>query len=57
MIKKVEFANDIIRSYEDYIKLFELSKEEQIMGEASVSYLNEFEMSITNIKKIYGHRF
>jgi|Deesub1362A_J573_1020465.scaffolds.fasta_scaffold00073_56 hypothetical protein len=46
--KKVECP--IIREFNEYIELFEPAKEDQIIGEASVSYLRFYNKTIENIK-------
>jgi hypothetical protein len=50
------FNNVIIWKKEDYLKLFEKATPNQIVGEASTSYLYTAEKTIENIKDIYGER-
>jgi hypothetical protein len=47
---------DIIWRFEDYVALFNESGSGQMIGEASVSYLFNHEVSIKNIKAIYGEK-
>lgn len=46
----------ILWRFEDYVKLFEIAKDFQIIGEASVSYLYYFDNTIQHIKSVYGER-
>jgi len=46
-----------LRRYEDYVDLFEPAKREQIVGEASTSYLPGYERTIDNIKSVYRDRY
>jgi len=45
--------SDVASSLKDYIKLFEHANPEQILGDASPSYLYTYEDTIRNIKSIY----
>lgn len=47
----------VIWRLEDYLKLFDFSKDGQIIGEASPSYLYTYQTTIKNIKKVYGKRY
>jgi hypothetical protein len=42
---------------EDYIKLFEEAKQNQLMGEASPSYLYTYNTAIKNIKELYAEDY
>ncbi len=48
---------EIIWKFEDYIKLFEKARKNQLIGEASPSYLYKYEVSIKNIRKVYGENY
>ena len=43
-----------IRKKDDYIRLFKLAKDDQIIGEGSTTYLYTFKDTIKNIKRVYG---
>ncbi|MDR4507103.1 MAG: sulfotransferase domain-containing protein [Candidatus Brocadiaceae bacterium] len=47
----------IIWRFEDYVKLFQSTKDDQIIGEGSVGYLYTYEMTIKHIKSIYGGKY
>ncbi len=49
---------DIVKwKIEDYIELFKGAKDNQVIGEASTSYLYTYPTSIENIKRIYGANY
>lgn len=47
----------IIWRFEDYVKLFEPAKDNQIIGEGSVGYLYTHKITINHIKSIYGEKY
>jgi hypothetical protein len=47
-------AYDVVYKLEDYIDLFKTSRSDQIIGEASPSYLFMHDTTIRNIKDVYG---
>ena len=44
-------VTDLITNYDEYLKLFENSKHEKVIGESSTPYLFLYEKTIKNIKK------
>ena len=52
-----EPLHGVIWKLEDYIDLFKDSKSNQLMGEASPSYLYTYERTIKDIKNIYGENY
>ncbi|NNC95217.1 MAG: sulfotransferase [Chitinophagales bacterium] len=52
-----DHLNGVITDIEEYSSLFSECKDEQIIGDASPSYLYTYEESIENIKEIYGDKF
>jgi hypothetical protein len=47
-------AYEVVYKLEDYIDLFKISRSDQLIGEASPSYLFMHDTTIRNIKEIYG---
>lgn len=47
-------AYDVVYKLEDYIALFKAARNDQIIGEASPSYLFTYDTAIRNIKNVYG---
>ncbi len=47
----------VIFKTDQYIELFKNAKDNQIIGEASPSYLYKYEESIKNIKRLYGENY
>jgi len=55
--KSPDSLGGMISNIQTYISLFEDADDDQIIGEASPSYLYTYETSINNIKKVYGKRY
>jgi len=50
-------AYDVVYKLEDYIDLFKASRGDQIIGEASPSYLFMHDTTIRNIRDVYGKHY
>jgi len=50
-------AYDVVHKLEDYIDLFKASRGDQIIGEASPSYLFMHDTTIRNIRDVYGKHY
>ena len=50
-------AYDVVYKLEDYITLFKAARSDQIIGEASPSYLFTYAAAIRNIKDVYGELY
>ena len=46
----------VIWKFEDYVKLFEIAKDDQIIGESSTSYLYTYDLSIEHMRSLYGEK-
>lgn len=49
-----EALNNVVNRFSDYQKLYLRAEEDQLVGDASTSYLYYYKKTIENIKKIYG---
>jgi len=51
-----EKFHKIYSNLKDYLKLFYKVKRDQMIGEASVTYLLKYNQTIKNLKKVYGNK-
>lgn len=50
-------GKNMIWRFEDYVDLFKMAKEGQIIGEATPTYLYMYKITIPRVKSIYGERY
>jgi len=55
--KSPDSLGGMVSNLQDYTNLFEDANNNQIIGEASPSYLYTYETTINNIKKVYGEQY
>lgn len=53
---RVDRGREVVWKFEEYEKLFGMAKNDQIIGEASSSYLYTHDLSIKHIKSVYGEK-
>ena len=52
-----EKLNNVVNRFTDYKKLYTKAKDNQLIGDASTSYLYYYKKTIDNIKRLYGEKY